>query len=133
MSQEAIPGALGGVEFVTLVFGFIGAALGISYMPPMTRKEQFFALGSGLACAGLLPNLIPLIFTGIGFPAVAAALQIGVVKSALGFVLGILGMFIVPGIIVFGIEFKLDPIGAIKWLVGKGSRPSTMPKSPGQV
>lgn len=114
MEQHILEKGVGGISLLTLLFGFIGACLGISYMPPMSRKEQLFALLAGLACSALGPALLGWWLTReLPVP----------VASAIGFILGILGMFIVPGVIVFGQSFKKNPFFVIDWLRGRGAAP----------
>lgn len=111
---------------MSLVFGFIGASLGVSNMPEMSRKETFFAFGSGLACAGLLPELLIIALEELlGWKGLATLVKFSAVKSSLAFIFGILGMFIIPGIIIVGQEFRLDPVATYKWLTFRGPRPST--------
>lgn len=87
-----------GFELLTAVLGFIGAALGISYSPPMTKKEMFAALLAGVVCAVLGPQLAMQIYT---LPPI--------VNNALAFIFGIGGMFIVPGLLAIWRGFASDP------------------------
>lgn len=125
MEPNILERSVGGVSLLSLVFGFVGAALGISHLPPMTRKEMFFAFGSGVACAGLLPELLIIFLEeAFGWKGLANVVKLGAVKSSLAFVLGILGMFIIPGLIVVGQEWRIDPVATWKWLTLRGTRPS---------
>ena len=100
----------GGVTILSLIFGFIGAALGVSYTQQMTKKEAVAALGAGLACAALLPQLAASLI-GMAFaPSVS---------NGLAFVCGILGMFIVPGLLTIGKKFRENPWWVIDWVRGK--------------
>lgn len=87
-----------GFELITAVLGFIGAALGISYSPPMTKKEMFAALLAGVVCAVLGPSLLMQLYT---LPPI--------VNNALAFIFGIGGMFIVPGLLALWRSFATDP------------------------
>ena len=87
-----------GFELITAVLGFIGAALGISYSPPMTKKEMFAALLAGVVCAVLGPSLVMQVYT---LPPI--------VNNALAFIFGIGGMFIVPGLLALWRGFASDP------------------------
>ncbi|MFN8696303.1 MAG: hypothetical protein ACK5XE_08310 [Burkholderiales bacterium] len=96
-----------GFELITAVLGFIGAALGISYSPPMTKKEMFAALLAGVVCAVLGPQLVAQIYQ---LPSI--------VNNALAFTFGIGGMFIVPGLLTMWREFGVNPFGFIDRLRG---------------
>ena len=87
-----------GFELITAVLGFVGAALGISYSPPMTKKEMFAALLAGVVCAVLGPSLVMQVYA---VPSI--------VNNALAFVFGIGGMFIVPGLLSLWRGFANDP------------------------
>lgn len=91
---------LSGMKIVWLVLGFIGAALGIRYSPPMSKGDAIAALGAGVVCAGFGPPLFAFWFSW-KLPPVA--------DNALAFVCGILGMFVVPGILSVGREFAANP------------------------
>lgn len=107
--------ALFGVKLVALVFGFIGAALGVRYSPPMTKADALTALVAGVVCAGFGP---PLLTTWLGWHMPL------IVDNAIAFVCGIVGMFVVPGILNIGRAFVADPLGMIAkaraLLAGKG-------------
>ena len=98
-------------ELITAVLGFIGAALGISYSPPMSKKEMFAALLGGVVCAVLGPQLVMQIYT---LPPI--------VNNALAFIFGIGGMFIVPGLLSFWRGFAVDPWGWLDKLRGQKDR-----------
>lgn len=116
METTILEKGVGGISLLTLLFGFVGACLGISYMPPMTKREQIFALLSGLACSALGPALLGWwLDRAIPVP----------VSSGIGFLLGILGMFIIPGVIIFGQSFRSNPFFVIDWLRGRGAPPPT--------
>ena len=104
-----------GVKPVALVFGFIGAALGVRYSPPMTKGDAITALVAGVVCAGFGPPLLTAWFTW-HMPLI--------VDNAIAFVCGICGMFVVPGILNVGRAFVADPVGMIakarQILAGKG-------------
>lgn len=102
-----------GVKVVALVFGFIGAALGISYTPQITKKAAVAALASGIVCGGLGPSLLAWAFNW-HLPATA--------DNALAFVCGVGGMFIIPGLIAAWQGFAHDPWGFIDRLRGIAKR-----------
>jgi hypothetical protein len=99
----------GGFELIAGVLGFIGALLGVSYSPPMSKKEMFAALGAGLVCGALCPLLIVQLYPAL--PPVAS--------HALAFVFGVGGMFIVPGLLALWRGFAVDPWGFIDRIRGK--------------
>lgn len=100
---------MSGVKVVALVFGCIGALLGISYSPPMTKQTAFAAIIAGIVCGGLGPQLLAWAF-GWKLPTVA--------DNALAFICGVGGMFIIPGIITAWRGFAADPWGFVDRLRG---------------
>ena len=106
--------ASSGIELLWLIFGFVGAVLGVSYMPPMSHWQKFSALLSGLACAALGPQLAAPWYQGF-----VTTPMLPAVNNAFAFILGILGMFIVPGILVIGKKFQENPFWIIDWLRGR--------------
>lgn len=100
-----------GVKIFTLVFGVIGAALGIAYTtPPMSRREMAAALLAGLACAAIGPQIL---LHYMALPSWGT--------NAAAFVLGIGGMFIVPGILKAWRAFAADPLSLLNR--NKGGNP----------
>lgn len=100
-----------GVKVVSLVFAFIGAALGISYTPEITKRLAVAALIAGVTCGALGPEAVSY-FWGKPLPLV--------VNNALAVVFGVGGMFIVPGIIRVWQAFRDDPFGWFDRFRGKG-------------
>lgn len=93
---------------IASVLGFIGAALGISYSPPMTKKEMFAALLAGLVCGVLGPQLVSQLY------------QVPpIVNNALAFIFGLGGMFIIPGLLAMWRGFAVDPWSFIDRIRGK--------------
>lgn len=101
-----------GVKVVSLVFGAIGAALGIAYSPTMNRREMFAALLAGLVCASIGPQLVLHYFT---LPQWAS--------NGASFIFGIGGMFIVPGFLSFWRGFATDPWAWFDRLRGRAGAP----------
>lgn len=93
---------LSGVKVVSLVFAFIGAALGISYTPEMTKRTGFAALIAGIVCGALGPELIAWGFNW--------KLPI-IINNIFAVICGIGGMFIIPGFIIAWQGFAKDPFG----------------------
>lgn len=103
-----------GINLLWLIFGLIGAALGISYMPPMTKARMAAALVAGIACAALFPQLAAALYqTWFTTPIPPA------INNTFAFLFGILGMFIIPGIIVIGEKFMENPWWVIDKFRGK--------------
>ena len=96
-----------GVKVSALIFGAIGAALGIAYTPQMTRREMFAALLAGLVCAAILPELVQQYVT-----------LAPVIANGVAFIFGIGGMFLVPGILAMWRGFRDDPWSFIDRLRG---------------
>lgn len=107
--------AAAGIKVVWLVFGFIGAALGVRYSPPMTKADALTALLAGVVCSGFGP---PLLNAWIGWHLPP------IVENLIAWVAGICGMFVVPGILNMGRSFAADPLEFIAkaraWVAGKG-------------
>lgn len=103
--------AMSGIKIVSLVFAFIGAALGISYTPEMTKRTAFAALLSGVVCGALGPELIA---WGFGWKVPL------LINNIFSFICGIGGMFIVPGILMAWRGFATDPWAFIDRLRGAG-------------
>lgn len=92
-----------GVQLVWVVLGLFGAALGIGAMPPMTKKQCWTAMGSGLVFAGLGPqwvNYAYMFWTPAWLNSEHTALP-SFMTGSTAFVCGVGGMFLVPGIIAF--------------------------------
>lgn len=91
---------LSGVKVVSLVFAAIGAALGISYTPDMSKRTAFAALVSGIVCGALGPELLA---WGFGWK-----LPI-LINNVFALICGIGGMYIIPGLILAWREFATNP------------------------
>lgn len=110
-----------GISLVSVVLGFVGAVLGVSYMPPMSKKQLAAALVAGVVCAALAP--------GFASEAIAWWREKPVVplpgafNNVLAFVCGIGGMFIVPTVIVLFKSAHDNPMGFLDWIRGRGAAP----------
>ena len=98
-----------GIKIVSLVFAFIGAALGISYTPELTPRTAFAAMIAGIIFGAVGPELL---VWGFGWH-----LPI-IVNNVFALLFGIGGMFIVPGVIVAWKGFAVDPWGFVDRLRG---------------
>lgn len=111
-----------GIELIWVVLGFLGAALGVSRMPPMNKWQLMSSLVSGIVLASQAPQWAAFFYlkwTGAAIPAF--------MNNTVAFFFGIGGMFIVPGVIVFWQEFGKDPWGAIMRLVNLVRGKPTLP------
>lgn len=106
-----------GVKLVSLVFAFLGAALGITYTPEMTKRLAFAALLSGMLCGSFGPEVVNYFLATPLRP---------VLNNAIAVIFGIGGMFIIPGLMTFWRGFGTDPWGWLDKLRGikkDGSQP----------
>lgn len=113
-----------GITLLTMIFGFVGAALGISYMPPMSKKQMVVALLAGLACAAMIPQAADWVWVRY-----LATPMPGVFNNIVAFCSGLFGMFIVPGLLVIGTTFKSNPWVLVDWWRGRGGPPAPPPPS----
>ncbi len=119
-----------GIQLIWVILGFIGAALGISSMPPMSKRQLVAALAAGVVCAALIPQVSAELLAWLrSTPTVP--LPSGV-NNVLAFFFGIGGMFIIPGAIVFWRSFQTNPFFIIDWVRGKGPPPPAPPAGPGE-
>lgn len=100
-----------GIQLIWVVLGIFGAAMGIGAMPPMTKKQCWTALGSGVFFASYGPQ-----WMNYGFihwvPAWINAGHDPMPSFMLGsvaFVCGVGGLFLIPGILAFW----RDPKGTV--------------------
>lgn len=100
---------LSGIKVVSLVFAFIGAALGISYTPEMTKRTALAALMAGVVCGALGPELI-----AWGFNWKLPIL----INNIFALLCGVGGMFIVPGVLKAWRGFADDPWAFVDRLRG---------------
>lgn len=92
-----------GIQLVWVVLGLFGAALGVGTLPPMTTRQCWVALGSGLVFAAYGPLWVNHAFQH-WVPAWANPTQAAVPSFMLGsaaFICGVGGMFLVPAILSF--------------------------------
>lgn len=116
-------GSIEGISLMSAALGFIGASLGIGYMPPMSKKQMFSALLAGVMCAALIAPLAAQ-WAGAQFDFVMPKGG----HYLLGFFFGIGGMFIIPGVIVFWRTASTNPMAIVEWVRGRAPPPA--PPSP---
>lgn len=106
-----------GIKLAWLVFGAVGALLGISYTPAMTSRQMIAALLAGISCASLAPQGVLAVWPSL--PPFA--------QGAIAFAFGIGGMYIVPGLLALWRAFAENPWSAIDRM--RGNRPQPVPPS----
>jgi len=104
----------GGITLFMLVFGVLGAMLGVAYSPQLSGRQMVAALLAGLACAMIFPQLLGAVGEEFGWK----LLTLAPVKNGMAFLFGIGGMVIVPGLIAAWHDFWRDPGGTIQRIRG---------------
>lgn len=92
-----------GIEIAFLFAGLSGGVLSLGYSENMTFKKAILQIITGGACASyltpiliqILPNWIPISAT---------------VGNGLAFIIGLIGMFLVPAIMKLGLYVKRNPL-----------------------
>lgn len=98
-----------GVKIVSLVFAFIGAALGITYTPELTKRMALAAMIAGVVTGGLGPEVIAWAFN-LQMPRF--------MNNIAALICGVGGMFIFPGLLTVWKGFASDPWGFVDRLRG---------------
>lgn len=91
-------GAIYGVKYASLLAGFAGGIVSLSYMRQLTAWQMALAVVTGALIAGYLT---PIAQHWIGLPEA--------VENGLAFLLGLTSMNIVPGFMALSEKFKRDP------------------------
>lgn len=115
-----------GIDLIWVVLGFVGAALGIAYMPKMEKSQLTAALLAGIMCAALGTPLADAAYISMApqWMNVDHGHLPKIINNAMAFFLGIGGMFIIPGVIVFWRYGARNPFVIFDWIRGKGPPPS---------
>lgn len=95
-----------GASVGAIVYGIIGAFLGIANTPALTPRVATVALFGGLVCAMLVPSAAQWAarqWLQIELPPVAT--------NVIAFVFGLGGMVIIPGLMKLWGEIAADPLG----------------------
>mgnify|MGYP003395108165 CR=1 FL=1 len=110
-----------GMKFLTLIAGFAGGVVSLSFIKVLTKWQGACAVLTGLACAVFFAPLLA--------PSTAASLlayaPIGdmywehKIEAAFAFLFGITGMTIVPGFIAVATRFREDPLCILRWMRGR--------------
>ena len=111
----------GGMKLMHLLVGTFFAGLSLWFVPQLTGR----VLGATISC-------------GLGFATVGTSLFLFVIEHVLNWgrvpapvenmiaaVLGVLGVFIIPGLRELGRQWGEDPRGFIAWLRNRNSQPPT--------
>lgn len=95
-----------GLKFSTLLAGFVGGLVSLSFLKDLTRFQAILAVFTGIASAGYLT------------PALQLWIQVGPeLENAVAFVIGLCGMNIIPGLLFVSERFRANPVSFLK---GKG-------------
>ena len=92
-----------GIQLIWVVLGILGAAVGINNMPPMSKRQCWSALCSGVIFAGYGPQWVDYAYvhwTPDWFNATHGDLP-SFMLGSIAFVCGVGGLFLVPGIMTF--------------------------------
>lgn len=120
-----------GIELIWVVLGLLGAFLGISRMPPMTKGQIISAYISGIFFSTQAPLWLDWAYvrwTPLWMNPEHAHLP-AFMNNGFAFFFGIGGLFIVPGFIVFWQAFGKDPWSAVARVVNvlRGKSTPTLP------
>lgn len=102
---SAAEGSVLGVKLASLVAGFAGGVVSLSYLRELSRGQMFLAVATGSLTAGYIT---PAVLHYIAFPAE--------LENGIAFLIGLTAMNLVPGFIALGERFKNDPSS----MLGKG-------------
>ncbi len=94
-------GAMLGVKLASLVAGFAGGVVSLSFVRELTKLQAALAVLTGALCAGYLT------------PAVVAYLGSAFPEPSLAFVVGLTAMNIIPGVLKISELFKRNPMSFV--------------------
>lgn len=94
-------GAMLGVKLASLVAGFAGGVVSLSFVRELSKMQASLAVVTGALCAGYLT------------PAVVAYLGASFPEPSIAFVVGLTAMNIIPGIIKVSEIFRRHPMSLI--------------------
>lgn len=98
MPDPTAAGAALGLKYASLVAGFAGGVVSLSYMRSMSRMQMSAAVVAGTCVAGYLTPLAALYWN---IPVET--------ENAVAFLLGLTSMNIVPGIVRLSSAFRRNP------------------------
>lgn len=99
------------ITIMNIFFAIVGAALAVTYQPTLTRRMAWGALLSGAVAGCLLPKTT-LMILNIWWPTLVFP---ELLMYLLAVVYGILGMFLVPGVITIGQQIQQRPGVVVDW------------------
>jgi len=118
---EPVAGSWLGIKLLTLVAGFAGGVVTLSFLRDLTKLQGIAAVLAGLGCAVFLAPIPSPYTAGLlhgGDPALGVE-WLDKIEAAYGFLFGLTGMTLVPGIIKIAGKFQEDPLFFIRMFKGK--------------
>lgn len=115
-----------GMNFLTLIAGFAGGVISLSFIKDLSKLQGVVAVITGLSVAAFLAPL-PAPWTAdflVSFAGnhMTPADWANKVEAAYGFLFGITGMTLVPGFIVLATKFREDPWFVLRFFAGRFNR-----------
>lgn len=113
-----------GVKFLTLIAGFAGGIVSLSFIQNLSKSQGAVAVLAGLGSAIFFAPL-PTPWTASMLHGLTAVPEIPLdweikVEAAYGFLFGITGMTLVPGFIAIAARFREDPLWLPRLLLNRG-------------
>ena len=99
----AVAGSYLGVKVASVVAGFAGGVVSLSYLKPLTKSQMLLAVATGALIAGYIT---PAVLHYITFPSE--------LENGIAFLVGLTAMNIVPGFIAIADRFRQNPEGFIR-------------------
>jgi hypothetical protein len=96
-------GSIFGVKFASLIAGFAGGVVSLSYLRELSRGQMMLAVAAGSLTAGYIT---PGVLHYIAFPPE--------LENGIAFLIGLTAMNVVPGFIALAERFKNSPESFIK-------------------
>jgi len=97
-------GSILGVKFATLVAGFAGGVVSLSFVRGLTKQQALLSVFTGAVTAGYLTPVVHKYLT----------LNTLELQNVAAFVVGLTAMNIVPGLLKLSEMFKRDPRSFIR-------------------
>lgn len=86
-----------GVKAASLIAGFAGGVVSLSFVRQLTRLQAFLAVVTGSLSAGYLTPVVQLYLPG------------AIPEPTLAFLVGLTSMNLIPGILAISDRFRRDP------------------------
>lgn len=100
--MAGVPAALG-LKYATLVAGFAGGVVSLSYVKELSKIQSVLAVITGSLCAGYMT------------PVVSHWMEVApVLENGIAFMLGLTSMNVVPGVLKVSERFRNNPESFIK-------------------